>query len=384
MPTRFNEEQILEILKQAETGHSVQALCHAHGISRTTFYEWRHKYAERLESLFLTRLRELESENQRLKELAHDRLGELRRVTVVLADLRGFTAMSERLEPQQVVAVLNRYFERMTRIILNHGGTIDKFMGDAIMALFGAPLHHDNELQQALACAIEMQIAMDDINRENAPEGLDPLFMGIGINTGDVIAGHLGSPLHSEYTVIGDEVNLASRLEAHAMRGQILVSENVRQLAQEFIETGAANEVGVKGKRDVVRMYELRATQQPRQLRVPRREARSNHRVKVDLPVEFQVVEEKSVRPDGHSGRVADLSYGGMRIVSTSQLTAFTEIRISRLSALTFSDLLTLYGKVRKVTTVDLQFCYHIEFTAVDKESHKAIKDHVDALVQRR
>ena len=157
-----------------------------------------------------------------------------RRVTILLSDLRGFTAVAERYTALEMVEALNRYFERMSEIIIRHGGTIDKFMGDSIMALFGAPTLREDDLEAALACAVEMQIAMNDINEQNKSHGMAPLFMGIGINTGVVVAANLGSSLHSEYTVIGDHVNLASRVEAHSLRGQILLSENTYLAARDF------------------------------------------------------------------------------------------------------------------------------------------------------
>jgi len=143
-----------------------------------------------------------------------------REVTIVLADLRGFTAISESFPPTAVLELLNRYLGRMSEIIFRHEGAIDKFMGDSIMVLFGAPNAHDDDVQRALACAVEMQLAMEEINDDNKRRGMPELFMGIGINTGTVMAGLLGSELYSEYTVIGDEVNLTSRIEAFSLRGQ--------------------------------------------------------------------------------------------------------------------------------------------------------------------
>jgi len=184
---------------------------------------------------------------------------ESRRVTILLSDLRGFTATAERFSALAMVEALNRYLEKMSEIILRHGGVIDKFMGDSIMALFGAPEVMANDTEAALRCAIDMQTAMGEVNRVNEALGMAPLFMGIGINTGEVIVGPLGSHFHSEYTVIGDEVNLTSRVEAHSLRGQILLSEKAYELTRDAIEIGQINEVHVKGKKNLVRMFELKA-----------------------------------------------------------------------------------------------------------------------------
>ena len=146
-----------------------------------------------------------------------------RKVTVLLADLRGFSAITAGHPPGVVIELLNPWLIRMSEIIACHQGTIDKFMGDSIMVLFGAPVGRQNDVRRALACAVEMQIAMVALNLEQTRKGLPELFMGIGINTGKVLAGMLGSEQYSEYTVIGEEVNLAARIEAFSLRGQVLI-----------------------------------------------------------------------------------------------------------------------------------------------------------------
>jgi adenylate cyclase len=380
--TRLTDEQILDLLLQAHDGQPVAIVCEQYGVTPQTFYSWRHKYATRVLDRLTNRRAAVESENERLKAEAHD--GELREVTVLLSDLRGFTSLSERCTPQQIVKLLNRYFALMTRIILDHGGTIDKFMGDAIMVLFGAPLYRSDDAMQAIACAIEMEMAMEAFNRESAAEGLDPLYMGIGINTGPVIAGHLGSPLHSEYTVIGDDVNLASRIEAHTLRGQILISEKTYALTQSAIEVGLINEISVKGKQAPVRMYELLGTREPRVLKVPRRDGRCSPRVPVNMPMRYQVIDDKTVLPDEHIGTIDDLSYGGLRMTSATPLIALTEIRILQLQSLITPEIVSIYARVRRLSGAGGSVSYHLEFTSIDPESCRAIKEYVDTLVQRR
>lgn len=307
-----------------------------------------------------------------------------RRVTILLSDLRGFTSISEKYSAMEMVEALNRYLERMSDIILSHGGMIDKFMGDAIMALFGAPASRDDDLEAALSCAIDMQAAMKDINAENALYGMTELYMGIGINTGEVVAGHLGSALHNEYTVIGDQVNLVSRIEAHSLRGQILLSENAYQAAQAFVEIGDINEVRVKGKKGVVRMYELLGVLRPTPKKAPTREIRNSPRVEVDLPVRFQRLSNKTVEDQEYIARVVDMSYGGMFILSPVELQLFGDIKISVSMSLLEPDLSEIYAKVLRVTPVADEFECRIEFTSIDAKATQSVKEFVNSIVEMK
>lgn len=305
-----------------------------------------------------------------------------RHVTILLSDLRGFTSVAERFTALEMVKVLNRYFERMTEIIFQHGGTIDKFMGDAIMVLFGAPIAREDDIEAALACAIEMQLAMKDINEQNKASGMPSLYMGIGINTGEVVAGHLGSALHSEYTVIGDQVNLASRVEAHTLRGQILISESTYLLAQNFIETGDINEVKVKGKKGSVRMYELLSITKPSLLTAPPREMRNSPRVEVEMPLTFQLLKDKSVLQQKYLGQVIDMSYGGMCVVSPIWMEQFCNIKIALSLSFLGSDPSAIYAKVLRVSPVNERYECRLEFTSIDEKAALVIKEFVDGIVE--
>lgn len=216
-------------------------------------------------------------------------------ITILLSDIRGCSEISGNHPPPQVVALLNRYFNCMGEIINHYGGHIDKLMGDSILALFGMPEPKPDDVSNAIACTVEMQIAMTGLNESSEAMGLPALFMGIALNTGTVVAGDLGSKYYNEYTVIGDEVNLASRIEAHCLRGQILISENTFNLAQQFIEVGEPNTVEMKGARKALKLYELFATTKPRHLEVPRREGRNSPRIQVSMPVIFQRLSGKTV-----------------------------------------------------------------------------------------
>lgn len=152
--------------------------------------------------------------------------GDLREVTIMMSDIRGFTSLAEHLPPQQVVTLLNRYLGRMTEIILEHGGTIDEFLGDAVLAVFGAPRSGDDDADRAVRCAIAMQAAMETINQANADDGLPQLDMALALNTGSVIAGNIGSERRAKYGFVGHAMNVTSRIEDATGPGEILISES--------------------------------------------------------------------------------------------------------------------------------------------------------------
>ena len=154
--------------------------------------------------------------------------GKKRTVTVMMSDLRGFTAMSERMDADILISMLNHYLAEMTDAIQGHGGTIIEFMGDGILAIFGAPVHSDTHAADGVAAAMDMQASMERINRWNAEQGYPRLEMGIGMATGEVIVGIIGSEKRMKYGVIGSPVNQCGRIESYTTGGQVLISQSVR------------------------------------------------------------------------------------------------------------------------------------------------------------
>ncbi len=184
--------------------------------------------------------------------------GEKRQVTVIFADIRGFTPLSERLPPEEVVEILNFYLTQMTDIIFKHEGTIDKFIGDCIMAVFGAPIAHGDDVYRAVKSAYEIQENMENLNIQRLKEGKETIHVGIGINFGEAVVGNIGSRERLEYTVIGDSVNLAARLQTLAKGGEIVVSENVYRIVKDkfnFIEMPPEK---VKGKTQPIKIYKIK------------------------------------------------------------------------------------------------------------------------------
>ncbi|MDC0598215.1 PilZ domain-containing protein [Gammaproteobacteria bacterium] len=306
---------------------------------------------------------------------------ETKNVSILLSDLRGFTVMAEKYPPLVVIELLNRYFSKMSEIIDSHGGVIDKFMGDSIMALFGLEATAEAELLRTLSCAIEMQIAMDEINSVSQELGMANLYMGIGINTGDVVTGTLGSDVYREYTVIGDQVNLVSRVEAHSLRGQILLSESTYKLAKDYISIGEVNEVMVKGKSLAVKMYELLAIKKPVALELPRRENRRSPRVEVNLPLNYRRLNGKQVMPEVHEASIIDISYGGFFTLTKQELEPHCEIKVTVSLSLMGSGISEIYARALSCRKVHDRYESHLEFTALDEKARKTIKAFVDSLV---
>jgi adenylate cyclase len=154
------------------------------------------------------------------------RLGGInQKVSILFADIRGFTSLSEKLAPEKIVEILNHYFTHVTDIIFDHGGTLDKYIGDGVMAVFGAPLSKGNDAENAVRAAQSIQRLVAELNRDAEERQWPQIRVGIGINTGIVTAGNVGSPRRIDYTVIGDSVNTASRLMSNAPPGKIIISE---------------------------------------------------------------------------------------------------------------------------------------------------------------
>lgn len=191
--------------------------------------------------------------------------GERRNVTILFADLCGFTAMSEHLDQEKVVEILNGYFSLMTPIIFRHNGTLDKLMGDGIMAFFGAPLSHDDDPTRAVRSAVEMVSALQGYNLEARAKGWPGLSVSVGVNAGEVVAGYIGSEDHLNYTVIGDAVNVAQRLQSIAGHDEILISRTVydRINAELLIQQGVIRAAvplsaqRLKGKRHAIEVFRI-------------------------------------------------------------------------------------------------------------------------------
>jgi adenylate cyclase len=187
------------------------------------------------------------------------RLGGInQKVSIMFADIRGFTTLSEKMEPEKVVEILNNYFTHVTDIIFDHGGTLDKYLGDGVMALFGAPLSKGNDAENAVRAAQAIQRLVIELNRDAGAREWPEFGVGIGINSGIVTAGNIGSPRRIDYTVIGDTVNTASRLMSNAPAGKIIISQATAAdlTPTKFILT-PLSPLTVKGKSEPIQVFRV-------------------------------------------------------------------------------------------------------------------------------
>jgi adenylate cyclase len=219
--------------------------------------------------------------------------GELRQVTVLMSDLRGFTSLSERLAAGQVVAVINRYLSLMTDIIMEHNGTIEEFMGDGIKATFGTIDDGDRHAEHAVACALAMQMAMDNVNTENVGDGLPEVEMGIGLHTGSAVLGNIGSQKRAKYGVFGRHVNHAARIESYTVGGQILMSEYTRNEVTAELSVRGSMEIVPKGVQQPLTVFDVAGIGPPYNLQLPAITEELPRVLRQPVPLQFRILAEK-------------------------------------------------------------------------------------------
>jgi adenylate cyclase len=278
--------------------------------------------------------------------------GEKRKVTIMLSDLRGFTALSERLNPEQVVQLLNIYFEVMVDVILKYQGTINEIIGDSLLVIFGAPKEMPDRAKRAVACAIEMQNAMTKVNEQNRFQGLPDLEMGIGINETEVIVGNIGSSKRSKYAVVGSGVNMTSRIESYTVGGQILISESVRREVGEILRIDAQRDVMPKGADNQLRLYDIGGIAGGYNLALVYREQPLAALTR-PIRMRYTVLEGKDAGMKRLEGSVTRLSKNCAEIVVDYPLSILTNLKMNlenvseKLSARDF------YGKVTQHLSVN-------------------------------
>jgi adenylate cyclase len=254
--------------------------------------------------------------------------GEIREVTFLVSDLRGFTALTASLSPNEIIEVINRYFEYMVEVIAGYRGVVNEFMGDGILVFFGAPLQAEDDPERAVACAIDMQKAMTRVNAEQNRLNLPELSMGIGVNTGEVVVGNIGSERRAAYGAVGNPINFAYRIESYTVGGQILISPSTYHKVRSIVKARATKEVRFKGFENPLNLYDVVGLNGQYPVCVPEKKRESFSLLKSPLIVECYPMEGKTVSEVGIPGQIIRLGEGGAEVSLSEPVVAYTSLRI--------------------------------------------------------
>lgn len=295
--------------------------------------------------------------------------GEKRRITILMSDLRGFTSLSEQLMPEEVLSIINNYLKVMSEILLSYGATIDEFIGDSILAVFGAPKAQEDDAQRAVACAVEMQLAMQGVNEANRREGYPEVRMGIGIHTGDVIVGNIGSEMRAKYGVVGKNVNLTSRIESYTLGGQILVSEATQQACGPILRIDGLMEVMPKGVRQPIQIFDIGGIAGRFQRFLPEKVSSVLPTLAAPLAVRFRVLEDKHAAAEEYSAEIVSLGNGAGGLVAPGvELRLLDNVKITLYAAGGAEVTTELYGKVTECKELESKI-FRVDFTSVPIEA---------------
>jgi adenylate cyclase len=302
--------------------------------------------------------------------------GTRKTVTVLMSDLRGFTSLSETRDPEEMVQVLNGYLEKMSRIIIKYDGIIDEIIGDAIMAVFGAPKSHDNDPERAIACAIEMQNCLLVLNKEFL-DGYPSLEMGIGINTGSVIVGNIGSEVRMKYGIVGDVVNRASRIESNSIGGQVLIGESTYNQVKERVVAMPAQHVMMKGLKKPLVFYSITALEKSDH-KVVLEATPSVARLSIKLPFKCWIIQDKKIDLLPILGETLAMDENHIYAETAVPIASFTDIKLKFdfcVDAHCFTD---IYAKVISTEMEQSRTCGKFRITAIDKKDQTIIRNWIN------
>jgi class 3 adenylate cyclase len=287
--------------------------------------------------------------------------GEIREVTIMFSDLRGFTSISELLRPDQVIEVLNSYLSQMSKIIGQYKGTINEFIGDAILTFFGAPIKYGDSPARAVACALAMQQGMEDVNRKNKEKDLPHLYMGIGINTGDVIVGNIGSKERAKYGVVGHNINLASRVEGTTIGGQILITPSTYEKIKDLVIVRAVRSIRFKGVEEDIDLYDVIGMKAPYNLML-QDETEEGIPLKMPISVKVNPMKDKKAVSAAMIAKLTHFSSLWATLRCSEEIPLFQEVRIDFIGEES-DEKVYMYAKVANVTRQDGHYVHSVQIS---------------------
>jgi adenylate cyclase len=292
--------------------------------------------------------------------------GRRQTVTVLMSDLRGFSDLSDSRDPEEMVRILNRYLESMTQVIQEYDGVIDEFIGDAILTVFGIPEEKADDPIRAVACALAMQQTLADLNQSLVADGLPPLEMGIGINTGPVVVGNLGSEARTKYGIVGAVVNVASRIESNTVGGQVLVGEATHAKVASQVTAQPPMTVMMKGFKRPLVCYPVTAVGAPYDIRFNLK--KPDPLIEICLPLQLWRLEGKKVVAGPIAGETRKLNETTFVVNFEEALSPLTNVKLLFTfcqEAHCFSD---IYAKVVNVDNASHPPVYQLHVTYMDQE----------------
>lgn len=307
----------------------------------------------------------------------------LHEMTLLVAGVRGMPDLFATQSQATAVAAIDRCLRRLGEVATRHGGSVDHFLRDSLMVLFGLSGARDDDPERAVLCAVEMQMIMRDLNQEHLDARLPPLFLGVGVHTGTVMAGRFGAPVLSGFTVLGEDVDLVTRMQAFSLRGQVLISDAIYQRCWGMASASAPMQVYIKGRLQPESLRELVAVPS-RKLKVPRQEFRRSHRVDARLPCQCQQVQDGIVAPHRVAGTVRDMGYHGMLVATPEPLPLHGEVRLGFDLALVDYRANDVYARVITVKQEGAEWLAGVEFTSLSAECSAKIQTFVQMLVGTR
>lgn len=299
--------------------------------------------------------------------------GESREISIMMSDIRGFTAVTAEMRPEQVITFLNRYLGKIVEILLDHRGTIDEIVGDGILAFFGAPEPLDDHPARAVACALKMQQAMDEINALNEKEGLPHIEMGVAVNTGSVVVGNIGSERRSKYAAVGSQMNFTGRMESYTVGGQVLISSSTYMKLAEIVDVRNELKVEMKGMAGKVSLFDVVGIGGEYNVHLSGQE---DTPVSLAQPVHVRInrLDEKAVTDLFLSGSITHASLSSAVLVLGEQVQQWENLKLEMLDSEMKPIGGDVYGKVVSASPTDGSFVASIRFTSIAREAYMILR----------
>lgn len=275
--------------------------------------------------------------------------GKLQKVTILMSDVRGFSQISRGLSPTQLITLINNYLGPMIEVVMSFGGTVDEVIGDSLLALFGAPVSQEDDCDRALACAIAMQKEMPQINARNRAAGLPEIEMGIGVNTGEVVVGNIGSERRSKYGIVGHHVNLTSRVESCTVGGQILISRTSKEACRSPLELQSRGTISFKGARAPLEIFDLQAIGGDFELSLDAPVAEQLQPAATDREIELRLLQSKLSRGDLVDGEVVAFGERSIEVALQQPVALLAEFSLTFESSDDYGNPHVIYARVTDI-----------------------------------